>query len=75
MKSRLNILKQSMEAFFHSIRFWLVLWFVVILGVVMAIFSGFIYWRQAQDIRAIAMGRLSFTEERFLGPAHEREGV
>ena len=75
MNSRVNKIKQSIETFFHSIRFRLVLWFVVILGVVMAIFSGFIYWRQAQDVRAIALGRLNFTEERFLGPAHEREGV
>lgn len=75
MKRRVISLKQSMDTFFHSIRFRLVLWFVVILAVVMAIFSAFIYWRQAQDVRSIATGELNFTMERMLGPAHEGEGT
>jgi signal transduction histidine kinase len=63
-----------MDQFIHSIRFRLVLWFVLILGVVMVIFSAFIYYRQAQDIHTIAVERLNYTFEGILGPTHEREG-
>jgi methyl-accepting chemotaxis protein len=59
--------------FTHSIRFRLVLWFVLILGVVMALFSGFVYWRQAQDIRSIALGRMSITLEHLLGSSNDGE--
>ncbi len=75
MKSRGNFTKQPLVQFFHSIRFRLVLWFVLILGVVLVLFSGFVYWRQTQDSRSIAMGRLNFTLERILGPAYERESI
>jgi len=74
MKSRGNFTRQPLVQFFHSIRFRLVLWFVLILGVVLAVFSGFVYWRQAQDIRSIAIGRLNITLERMFGPSNEREG-
>jgi signal transduction histidine kinase len=50
-----------------------VLWFVLILGVVMAIFSGFVYWRQAQDIRSIALGRLNYSMDHLLGSSNEGE--
>jgi signal transduction histidine kinase len=73
MKSRGNFLKQPLEQFFHSIRFRLVLWFVLILGLVLIAFSGFVYWRQAQDIRSIANGRLNVTLEHLVGPSNERE--
>jgi two-component system, OmpR family, sensor kinase len=72
--NRENFPKQGLVPFFHSIRFRLVLWFVLILGVVLVIFSGFVYWRQAQDIRSIALGRLNFTLERLLSSSNEREG-
>jgi two-component system OmpR family sensor kinase len=75
MVSRGERFRQRIDPFIHSIRFRLVLWFVLILGVVMVIFSAFIYYRQAQDIRAIAVERLNYTFERILGPTHEREGT
>jgi len=74
MKSRGNFPKQPLVQFFHSIRFRLVVWFVLILGVVLVIFGGFVYWRQAQDIRSIALGRLNITLEHMLSPSNEREG-
>jgi two-component system OmpR family sensor kinase len=64
-----------LEQFANSIRFRLVLWFVLILGVVMVIFSGFIYYRQAQDVRSVAMAHLNYTLEGVISPSHEREGV
>ncbi len=73
MKPRGKISKQSLDLFTHSIRFRLVLWFVLILGAVMALFSGFVYWRQAQDIRSIALGRLNFSLEHLLGSSNEEE--
>ncbi len=73
MNSRGKISKQSLDLFTHSIRFRLVLWFVLILGVVMALFSGFVYWRQAQDIRSIALGRLNYSLEHLLGSSNEGE--
>jgi signal transduction histidine kinase len=66
-------LTQKAEQFVHSIRFRLVLWFVLILGVVMVVFSSFIYIRQAQDVRSVATTRLNFNLEHALGN-HEREG-
>jgi signal transduction histidine kinase len=74
MKSREKISKQSISNFVHSIRFRLVIWFVVILGVVMVIFSGFIFWRQAQDIHSIALGRLNVTIEYTLGQSEGDHG-
>lgn len=73
MKNRGKFAKQSLEQLFHSIRFRLVLWFVLILGVVMVVFSGFIYWRQVQDIRSIAIARMNITLERVVGSSNERE--
>ena len=66
-------MRQIISQFTQSIRFRLVLWFVLILGVVMAIFSGFVYWRQALDIRSIAMGRLNYSLEHLLGSSNEGE--
>ncbi len=39
----------------------------------MAVFSGFVYWRQSQDIRSIALGRLNFSLEHLLGSSNEGE--
>lgn len=66
---------RTLGQYIHSIRFKLVLWFVLILGVVMVIFSVFVYWRQALDIRSIAQARLNYIVERYLGPTHEGEDV
>ncbi len=68
-----NNIPQRISQFIHSIRFRLVLWFVLILGVVMVLFSVFLYYRQAQDVHAAAMARLSYTLEHVLGTSHERE--
>jgi heavy metal sensor kinase len=45
----------SVWLFFHSIRFRLVLWFTLILTVVLVVFSAFIYYNQARDIRGDAL--------------------
>jgi signal transduction histidine kinase len=75
MKSREDFPRQSLVLFFHSIRFRLALWFVLILGLVMVTFSGFVYWRQAQDVRSIATGQLKLTLERIQGSSHDGEEV
>jgi signal transduction histidine kinase len=65
--------KQRLTQVTHSIRFRLVLWFVLILAIVMAAFSGFIYWRQAQDARSVAVARLNITVEHLEGAQGESE--
>ena len=67
MNGREKISKQSITQFIHTIRFRLVIWFVLILAVVMVLFSVFIFWRQAQDVRSVALGRLNVTIERTSG--------
>jgi signal transduction histidine kinase len=67
MNNRDKMSKQSIVLFIHSIRFRLVIWFVLILGVVMVVFSSFIFLRQAQEVRSIALGRLNITIERTFG--------
>ena len=52
----------------HSIRFKLALWFVLILGVVLVLFSAFIYTRQLQVQRALAIDRLELKARRLSGP-------
>ncbi len=73
MIARVSYLSQRMSQITHSIRFRLVLWFVVILAIVMGAFSGFIYWRQAQDVRSIATSRLNYAVEHLVGSAEENE--
>lgn len=53
--------------FVRSIRFRLALWFVVILGVVVIAFSGFIYIRQRMALRAVAITRLELKARRLAG--------
>jgi signal transduction histidine kinase len=69
--------RQHLGQFVHSIRVRLVLWFVLILGVVMLVFSGFIYFRQAQDVHTAAIARLNYAVERINESSHEgdRTGV
>lgn len=74
MQSRGSSTRQRLVQFSHSIRFRLVLWFVLILGVVMVIFSAFVYFRQAQDVRAVALARLSYIVDHIYDPSHDREG-
>ncbi len=45
--------------FVHSLRFRLTLWFVAILGIVVATFGAFIYSTQARDINAMALEQLT----------------
>jgi signal transduction histidine kinase len=59
MKSRFfPALGKRISFFLHSIRFRLVLWFAVILAIVLAVFSGFIYYNQSRDIQGEAEYRL-----------------
>jgi len=59
MKSqKLPAIGKRIGFFFHSIRFRLVLWFAVILAIVLAAFSGFVYYNQARDIQGEAQFRL-----------------
>lgn len=74
MKSRGKLSRESISIFIHSIRFRLVIWFVLILAVVMAFFSVFIFLRQSQDVHSIALGRLNVTIERVLGQSDSDHG-
>jgi signal transduction histidine kinase len=73
MIGREKITQESMSNFAHSIRFRLVVWFLLILGVIMVTFSAFIYFRQAQDVRNEALGRLNATLEQTLGSPEGNE--
>jgi heavy metal sensor kinase len=59
--------------FLSSIRFRLTLWFVIILGVVLTVFSLFIYTTQSRDLRTDAaqamQAKLARLEEYFRSPA------
>jgi signal transduction histidine kinase len=74
MNSRAKLSRESISIFLHSIRFRLVIWFVVILAVVMAFFSAFIFLRQSQDEHSIALGRLNVTIERAIGQSDSDHG-
>jgi heavy metal sensor kinase len=59
MKPRfLPAIGRRINFFLHSIRFRLVLWFAVILAIVLAAFSGFVYYNQSRDIQGEAEYRL-----------------
>jgi len=49
--AKLPAIGKRINFFLHSIRFRLVLWFAVILVIVLAAFSGFIYYNQSRDIQ------------------------
>jgi heavy metal sensor kinase len=49
---------KKISAFFHSIRFRLLLWFTAILALVLIIFNAFIYFNQSHDLEDDALGRL-----------------
>jgi len=53
--------------FLHSIRFRITLWFVFILAIVLAVFSGFIYFNQARDLRGDSVGDMQGKFARLLG--------
>lgn len=49
----------------NSIRFRLALWFVFILGVVVVLFSVFVYTRQVRDLKEAAISRLEYKTDRL----------
>lgn len=55
---RLLALCRHQLAFFHSIRFRITLWFVLILAMVLAAFSTFIYLAQRRDLEADAVANM-----------------
>ncbi len=56
--------------FFHSIRFRLTLWYLLILAFVLFLFSGFVYTRQSADLRAAALDRLVLKSRQLDGLYH-----
>lgn len=58
-------LLKRLSLLIHSIRFRLALMFVVILGMVILLFSGFVYTRQKSDLRAAAVTRLNAKVQRL----------
>ncbi len=68
-------------AFVHSVRFRLTLWFVLILALVLATFSGLIYWAQARSLRSDVARRLEEQSARAraalaeIALEHEAEGA
>jgi signal transduction histidine kinase len=67
MSSAIKSLSKRVGLFVHSIRFRLAVWFVLILGIVVTAFSGFIYIRQVRDLRATAVARLELKARRLGG--------
>ncbi|HUI90507.1 MAG TPA: ATP-binding protein [Anaerolineales bacterium] len=53
--------------FLHSIRLRITLWFVFILAIVLAIFSGFIYFNQSRDLQGDTAGAIQAKFARLLG--------
>jgi signal transduction histidine kinase len=64
-----NINERS-GAFFHSVRFRLTLWYLLILTIVLVLFCGFVYTRQAGDLRATALNRLMYKSRQLDGYYH-----
>ncbi len=62
MKRVSQNLFKSLALFYHSIRFRLTLWFVLILAFVLAAFSAFIYFAQARDLQIDEVGQM---QEKF----------
>ena len=60
MRRILQLASMRIRMLVRSIRFRLALWFVVILAVVLAAFSGFVYARQAHDLREATLSRLNY---------------
>jgi heavy metal sensor kinase len=55
---RVRSLGSSLLSFFHSIRFRITLWFVLILAIVLGVFSTFIYLTQSRDLQFDAVGNM-----------------
>ena len=67
-----------LNVFLQSIRFRLVLWFVLILAVVLTAFGLFVYFSQARDLRAASIDylerRIGRLQEILAGNAHQPGG-
>ncbi len=63
MEAWLHEAGRGLLAFIHSVRFRLTLWFVLILAVVLAAFSGLIYATQTRDLQSDAVGHM---QEKFI---------
>jgi signal transduction histidine kinase len=50
--------KIQLAGILHSVRLRLSLWFGLVLAVILVLFSAFVYYRQAQDVRDSALSRL-----------------
>lgn len=66
MPGFLGNLYHRIRSFFHSIRFRLTLWYILILGVVLFLFSAFIYTRQVNDLKVIALNRLAYRSRQLV---------
>jgi heavy metal sensor kinase len=67
MKKRLPLPARKFTDFVHSIRFRLTLWFVLILALVLAVFSVFIYFTQTRDLRFDAISSMQGRFARIQG--------
>ena len=65
MGSFINNGFDHLDTLIHSIRFRLALWFVFILGIVIILFSSFIYLGQVRNLRAAASTRLELKVQRL----------
>ncbi len=65
MRKFFRTLSARSLAFFRSIRFRLMLWSELILGVVLLLFSGFVYFSQQRELRTAALDRLMFKSEQL----------
>jgi signal transduction histidine kinase len=65
MREKVHTFLQRIRILAHSIRFRLALWFVVILAIILAIFSAFIYTRQKQDLQYQTVDRLELKIRQF----------
>jgi signal transduction histidine kinase len=59
MLKRARLILTPIASVFHSIRFRLAIWSALILGVVLVFFSGFVFTRQARDLRDVTVSRLT----------------
>jgi signal transduction histidine kinase len=67
MKQSMISGRNHISLILHSIRFRLALLFVILLGLVMLVFSVFIYTRQARDLRLVAIANLDVNIKRLAG--------
>jgi heavy metal sensor kinase len=69
----MNSLRPSLIAFFQSIRFRITLWFVLILAMILAGFSAFIYISQSRDFQYDAIANMQEKLARLQNYFHSAE--